>query len=166
MTTDTTQRTRKSHTGRNIVLTLLGIYVFFKLFDIHMDDKMDDKMDGKQHEDKAKAAEAAISDKALKLALDNARFGGKFLRGILKDANSAQFKDVSYTETGTICGYINSRNSFGAYTGWEIFLITSNIPMIDEGSYSERTAMHNQWNKLCAHKKQWEMEAWETAWNF
>lgn len=44
----------------------------------------------------------------------------------LKDADSAKFKDVRYKTASAsgmwvMCGYVNSKNSYGAYPGYERF---------------------------------------------
>lgn len=40
----------------------------------------------------------------------------------LKDPSSAQFSEVRISETGTVCGKVNAKNSFGAYSGATSFL--------------------------------------------
>ncbi len=40
----------------------------------------------------------------------------------LKDSESAKFKRVVILEDGTTCGQVNSKNSFGAYSGFEPFM--------------------------------------------
>lgn len=35
----------------------------------------------------------------------------------LKDPSSAQFSDVRISETGAVCGKVNGKNSYGAYSG-------------------------------------------------
>lgn len=42
----------------------------------------------------------------------------------LKDAESARFKDVrreAGERGGTTCGYVNAKNSYGAYSGFQLF---------------------------------------------
>lgn len=40
----------------------------------------------------------------------------------LKDSESARFKRVVILDDGTTCGQVNSKNSFGAYSGFEPFM--------------------------------------------
>ena len=42
----------------------------------------------------------------------------------LKDPASAKFGTVIYSESGYVCGYVNAKNSFGAYSGSQAFLMT------------------------------------------
>lgn len=43
----------------------------------------------------------------------------------LRDSVSARFKDVKLGKDGTtVCGFVNAKNSYGAYTGYEPFLAT------------------------------------------
>lgn len=39
----------------------------------------------------------------------------------LKDPYSVKLKDVQIKEDGTVCGEINAKNSYGAYTGYTRF---------------------------------------------
>jgi hypothetical protein len=45
------------------------------------------------------------------------------VRAKLRDASSAQFRNVRETAGGTVCGEVNSKNAYGAYTGFEPFFI-------------------------------------------
>lgn len=50
----------------------------------------------------------------------------KALADSLKDPDSAQFKDIEiYRYDGEIhaCGLVNAKNSYGGYTGFELFFI-------------------------------------------
>lgn len=40
----------------------------------------------------------------------------------LKDAESARFLDVKLLEQFTVCGKVNSKNSYGAYAGYTAFM--------------------------------------------
>ena len=46
--------------------------------------------------------------------------------GLLKDPESAKFKDVRFNETesggAVACGLVNSKNSFGAFSGFQRFI--------------------------------------------
>lgn len=58
---------------------------------------------------------AAEEVEALRSAMD----------GSLKDSASARFKDVKLGKDGiTVCGMVNSKNSYGAYAGFEPFAAT------------------------------------------
>jgi hypothetical protein len=39
----------------------------------------------------------------------------------LKDPDSAKLKDVQIATDGTLCGHVNAKNSYGAYTGYRTF---------------------------------------------
>ena len=45
------------------------------------------------------------------------------VRERLRDASSAQFRNVREVDGGTVCGEVNSKNGYGAYTGFEPFFI-------------------------------------------
>lgn len=54
----------------------------------------------------------------------------------LKDPDSAQFKDVRYGDseaTGPVAyGFVNSKNSFGGYTGFQRFISNGRTVLLDE----------------------------------
>lgn len=50
----------------------------------------------------------------------------------LKDSESARFKGVVILDDGTTCGQVNSKNSFGAYSGFEPFMA---MKLSDGGFY-------------------------------
>lgn len=41
----------------------------------------------------------------------------------LKDPSSAQFRDVREAKGGAVCGEMNGKNAFGAYTGFKRFVV-------------------------------------------
>ena len=47
--------------------------------------------------------------------------GQKAAAALLKDPSSAQFRNVKVSDK-TVCGEMNGKNSFGAYTGFEPFM--------------------------------------------
>ncbi|RZF63828.1 hypothetical protein EWE75_14450 [Sphingomonas populi] len=61
------------------------------------------------------------------------------LKGGLKDADSAKFRNefVNALDTGAqmLCGEVNSKNAFGAYTGFKRFIASPNpeAPNMIEG---------------------------------
>jgi ribosomal protein L37E len=68
----------------------------------------------------------------------------------LKDPDSAEFKDV-FANVGenisVACGYVNSKNSFGGYTGYQRFISNG----LSEGTFleNEMEDVYAVWNKLC-----------------
>lgn len=50
---------------------------------------------------------------------------------LLKDPESAQFKSLSLTPGGVLCGEVNARNSFGGYVGFKKFVATEEKTFID-----------------------------------
>lgn len=69
------------------------------------------------------SATATASDDASKYA----EFAKAKVRERLKDEESARFKDVVVypkdATTAYVCGSVNAKNSFGAYTGYERFVV-------------------------------------------
>lgn len=69
----------------------------------------------------------------------------------LKDPDSAEFKGSAvYRASGApvVCGYVNAKNSFGGYTGWEEFIGGNGI-VIMENDMKNAQEFAKSWNKLC-----------------
>jgi hypothetical protein len=45
----------------------------------------------------------------------------KTVKAQLKDPASARFKGVKQTSPGHWCGWVNAKNSYGGYTGFQVF---------------------------------------------
>ncbi len=89
------------------------------------------------------------------------------VRQVLKDPDSAKFGSVHLIastnsvpqpkpETDIVCGYVNAKNSFGAYTGASRFIaIPGVIPAIEPSDPDAKG--YNQffriWNRECAGKQ-------------
>lgn len=63
-------------------------------------------------------------------------YGKKRVASLMKDPESAQFDSVTFHQTsegegepyiGYVCGYVNAKNSFGAYTGKKAFIVKTEI---------------------------------------
>ena len=61
----------------------------------------------------------------------------------LKDSNSAKFKDQNYN-----CGYVNAKNSFGAYTGYKRYIVALNQVYLED-SNATPTEISNLWDSAC-----------------
>ncbi len=72
----------------------------------------------------------------------------KAVRREFKDPDSAQFKDVfaNYTEAyGVVaCGYVNAKNSFGAYTGYKAFVSGGKSVILED-----RDEIKTAWASAC-----------------
>lgn len=63
----------------------------------------------------------------------------------LKDSSSAKFSGAKIGKQGAVCGYVNAKNSFGAYAGDSRYISIAEKSQIDDGS----NAFENLWNSLC-----------------
>lgn len=70
----------------------------------------------------------------------------KLVERQLKDPNSAQFTEVVNGPEAT-CGYVNSKNDFGAYSGRLAFVVVGNDLTFDDQEMDFRTLVR----KRCAH---------------
>ena len=75
----------------------------------------------------------------------------------LRDPDSAKFRDVTVVapehfdrkKPGTVCGYVNAKNGFGALTGYEPFIVMAGaIPILDDHT----NEFAKLWNQSCANK--------------
>ncbi|MEL7937685.1 hypothetical protein [Pseudomonas delhiensis] len=65
------------------------------------------------------AATSAFAEKATEKDIQAIRVA---MEEKLKDADSAKFSSVVIGTDGTTCGKVNSKNSLGAYAGYEPFI--------------------------------------------
>ncbi|AUC08280.1 hypothetical protein BVG18_08495 [Acinetobacter lwoffii] len=61
----------------------------------------------------------------------------------LKDPDSAKFRNMNGK-----CGEVNSKNSFGAYTGYKRFFATQSLVIIDDVN-EDRSTFEKIWNDMC-----------------
>ncbi len=56
------------------------------------------------------------------------------VRALLIDPDSAKFEDVSWAGKGTVtCGFVNSKNVYGGYTGWTAFVYDGDAAYLIKG---------------------------------
>jgi len=49
----------------------------------------------------------------------------KYVLSVLKDPESARFYNVqAFNDNTIVCGYVNAKNSYGGYTGKQVFLVS------------------------------------------
>lgn len=80
--------------------------------------------------------------------------GQTVIKSKLKDPDSAQFRNVLYSDAGgtpVACGEVNSRNSFGGMSGHQRFIAAANrgIAFLEE----EVDDFATVWNKMCVGSK-------------
>lgn len=71
------------------------------------------------------------------------------VRNRLKDPGSAEFKNVQYSNAGgthVACGQVNSKNSFGAYSGYQRFVAAGEQLVFFE---NDAQNFANVWNEMC-----------------
>ena len=67
------------------------------------------------------------------------------VKALLKDPSSAEFRNMN-----GMCGEVNSKNSFGAYTGFVRFIGTPDITVIEgENSQVDQATFNEVWKKMC-----------------
>jgi hypothetical protein len=66
----------------------------------------------------------------------------KLVERQLKDPNSAQFTEIVKGAEAS-CGYVNSKNGFGAYGGREAFVVIDGDVSFDDASTSFRTLVRH-----------------------
>ena len=66
------------------------------------------------------------------------------IRAVLKDESAARFEDQN-----GFCGRVNSKNSFGAYTGFRRYAFNGAMVVI-EGENMTAAEMDKVWAKICA----------------
>jgi len=84
---------------------------------------------------------------------DAAWIGKTAVKRLLKDPDSAEFRDIEYIPKGSgggyVCGEVNSTNSFGGYSGWQHFISSGR----NNAYLEERTSgFRGIWNEFCSGK--------------
>ncbi len=72
------------------------------------------------------------------------------VRARLKDSKSAEFKNVYFSDTGgtpMTCGQVNSKNSLGGYTGYQLFVASGDTLAFFE---KETDGFGKVWKKFCS----------------
>jgi hypothetical protein len=67
------------------------------------------------------------------------------VKGLLKDPSSAEFSGEKVSKSGAVCGYVNAKNSFGAYSGKARYISSGGQSAIDDGGQS----FSDSWERLC-----------------
>lgn len=65
----------------------------------------------------------------------------------LKDPDSAKFRGEFVGKDGAVCGFVNAKNSYGGYGGFERYIVTSDRVLMDG---DKAWAMDSRWDELCA----------------
>ncbi|HGN0868718.1 TPA: hypothetical protein ACKROV_001958 [Providencia alcalifaciens] len=101
---------------------------------------------GEKYEARVKAEN--YKDRIRKEAIEEMNqisFGEKRLKNSLKDPSSADIRNSKLGKSGVVCGQVNAKNSFGAYTGYKNFVQIGTTSLIDDGTKD----FANEWNNLC-----------------
>lgn len=72
------------------------------------------------------------------------------VRAQLKDPDSAEFRAGHFSEKGgakVVCGEVNSKNSFGGFTGFQRFIAAGNLVFLEENMAAGE--MDKSWSLLC-----------------
>jgi hypothetical protein len=71
------------------------------------------------------------------------------LKDVLKDPESARFRGDFRGKDGAICGFVNSKNSYGGYVGFHRYVVQPDNILI-EGDASQAWMMDSRWLDYCA----------------
>lgn len=74
------------------------------------------------------------------------------LRSKLKDPNGARFRRVFVSRSGgaiEVCGEVDALNSFGAYSGYQRFIMGEAINLLESDFGSKE--MDRNWGTYCSH---------------
>lgn len=88
----------------------------------------------------------------------------KLISEYMKDPGSTQFRDDRLTQDGWLCGHFNSKNEYGAYTGFKRFISHSKagtvyvegLSLITEGDFDRSLEETNALldKKIALHEQQ------------
>jgi hypothetical protein len=79
--------------------------------------------------------------------------GKEQIKGRLKDPDSAKFRNVHFYSGGGVpvtCGEVNSKNSFGGYTGFERFIAAGSQLAVVESDMTSPSELDEVWERFCS----------------
>lgn len=97
----------------------------------------------KEHEELVRISESDRQKRYNNMNVISASNSG--VKSVLKDPESANFKNQSVGRDGYVCGQVNAKNSFGAYSGFKKYLSKNGMTVIDDGG-SEFLKL---WGEIC-----------------
>jgi hypothetical protein len=96
------------------------------------------------------SAEAAPKQKAKPVAKsDPIAIARERVKNILKDPDSARFRSEFVARDGTVCGFVNAKNSYGGYDGFRRYIAEAERVMVDDNS-DESWKMDSHWTDVCS----------------
>lgn len=97
------------------------------------------------------SAQAAPKTKvAPKPKVDPIEVAHERIKELLKDPDSAKFRSEFVSKTGAVCGFVNSKNSYGGYGGFTRYVVTSEQARVDSVDVRESWKMDSYWGDWCS----------------
>lgn len=98
---------------------------------------------GPSYAERVKREEAiALASREEIKTMSDAQF---YVKKSLKDPDSAKFFGGNIGREQSYCGYVNSKNSFGAYAGMKRYVVKGALALVDDGS----DYFDSEWLRLC-----------------
>lgn len=138
---------------RKSVLTLLLLaviaYVFYLAGQGNLPKKTESSSTELSASETARIQEEAKRRAQASFERETIAIAEKAVLGLLKDPDSATFKDVRFNETDSggavACGLVNSKNSFGAFSGFQRFISNGKTTFLEEQDKN----IADTWTKVC-----------------
>jgi hypothetical protein len=70
------------------------------------------------------------------------------VKDMLKDPDSARFRSEFVTHDGTVCGFVNAKNSYGGYGGFKRYIVETDRVTLDDDS-GDSWKMDSHWADVC-----------------
>jgi hypothetical protein len=78
--------------------------------------------------------------------VDPIKLAQERVKDVLKDPESARFRSEFVGRDGAVCGFVNSKNSYGGYSGFERYIVESDRVMLG----GEPWKMDSHWQDVCS----------------
>lgn len=134
-----------------LVLILIAVvgYVFYQVGQGNLQTTTAPKAPTLSEAEKSDIKKEAIERANQTLETETIYEAKKAVSVLLKDPSSAEFKEVFFNETqkgGPVaCGQVNSKNSLGAYTGFQRFISNGKTTFIEESDEN----FADTWVQVC-----------------
>lgn len=71
------------------------------------------------------------------------------VKDILKDPDSAKFRNEFIARDGAVCGFVNAKNSYGGYGGFKRYIVEPDRVMLDNAD-DESWKVDSHWYDVCS----------------
>lgn len=73
----------------------------------------------------------------------------EWVKDVLKDPDSAKFRNEFLARDGAVCGFVNAKTTYGGYGGFKRYIVEPDRVMLDSDG-EESWKMDSHWYDVCS----------------